>query len=88
MKLSNSLVLAVTALSSANAFAPMSQPNRAAFVTSRVAMSTEPAPSESSEEVVAESAMPVGDPYERLGIDTSELAIGVDPSEFLQWIGT
>ena len=28
------------------------------------------------------------DPYERIGITKDELAIGIDESEFLQWIGT
>ena len=79
MKLSNSLILAATALASTSAFSPVSLPQRAAFASTRVAM---------SEDVVASSAMPVASPYERIGIEESELAIGIDASEFLQWIGT
>lgn len=80
MKLSNSLLLVATALLSANAFAPICSPHRAVFATSRIGVA--------AEGDVAESAMPVADTYDRIGITKDELAIGIDASEFLQWIGT
>ena len=40
-----------------------------------------------ADDVVGESAMPSADPYERLGIKKDELALGIDATEFLQWIG-
>jgi hypothetical protein len=86
MKLSTSLAIAATVVYSANAFAPISRPNRAAFATSRIiAMSSDNAESDA---VVAESAMPEGDPYARLGVPEDEVALGIDPTEFLQWIGS
>jgi hypothetical protein len=40
------------------------------------------------EDVVGQSAMPAAGPYERIGVTKEELAIGVDATEFLQWIGS
>jgi hypothetical protein len=96
MKLSNSCLLAVAALSSANAFAPTFRPLTRAVAPStfsRVAMAAEEPAEEAAAEasdVVVESVpvVPEGDVYQRLGIEKAELALGIDATEFLQWIGS
>jgi hypothetical protein len=88
MKLSNSCLLAVAALSSANAFAPTLRPLSRAVAPSsfsRVAMAEEAA---EASDVVVESVVPEGDVYTRLGIEKAELALGIEATEFLQWIGS
>jgi hypothetical protein len=92
MKLSKSCLLAVAALSSANAFAPTFRPLSRAVAPStfsRVAMAEEAA-EEAAEisDVVVDSVVPEGDVYARLGIEKAELALGIDATEFLQWIGS
>ena len=84
MNLRKSLVFAVAVLTTANAFVPI-KPNRPA---SGLSVAAEPSKEQEASDVVAESAMPDSDPYERIGISKSELAIGIDASAFLQWIGT
>mmetsp|Transcript_115509 Transcript_115509/g.331537 ORF Transcript_115509/g.331537 Transcript_115509/m.331537 type:complete len:226 (+) Transcript_115509:109-786(+) len=80
MKLLQSISLLSTIVSTVEAFAPLSHPrqNRPTLQQFMVA----------EQDVVAESAMPVSDPYERIGITEEELAIGIDATEFLQWIGS
>jgi len=77
MKISNTLIIAASTLSTVHAFAPVVRHSRAAF------------PMHMAEaEEVAESAMPASDPYERIGISKEEMGLGIDATEFLQWIGT
>jgi hypothetical protein len=86
MKLSTSLALAATVVYSTNAFVLINRPNRAAFASSRIiAMSSDNAENDA---VVAESVIPEGDAYARLGVPEDEVALGIDPTEFLQWIGS
>lgn len=40
------------------------------------------------QDIVGGSAITISDPYERIGVSKDELAIGVDATEFLQWIGS
>jgi hypothetical protein len=39
-------------------------------------------------DLVANSAMPVADPYAQIGISKDQLSIGVDAAELFQWAGT
>lgn len=78
MKLSYSLASLSVLLSTAGAFTPLCRPN------------ARPAPfflAAEEADVVSESAMPASDPYERIGVSQDELALGIDATEFLQWIG-
>jgi hypothetical protein len=87
MKLSN-IVVTASLIAPASAFAPLSiiRPN----LLSSSSYSGIQFMSATAEEqdLVTESSMPNSDPYERMGITKDQLAIGVDASEFLQWIGT
>lgn len=83
MKLSQSLLAFSAAISTVGAFTTMT-PNRQSrptFFTSRQMASVPEG------DVVGESAMPASDPYERIGVAKEELALGIDATEFLQWIG-
>ena len=79
MKFLQTITLLSTIASSVESFAPLS-PHRQSRPTVPHFMVAE-------QDVVAGSAMPVADPYERIGITKEEIAIGVDATEFLQWIG-
>ncbi len=81
MKLSRSSILLAAVLSSVGAFTPMmNRLSRPTVFTARHMVASE-------QDIVAESAMPSVDPYERIGITKDELGIGIDATEFLQWIG-
>lgn len=85
MKVSQSTVLLATTaivVSTVQAFTPMIQRQSRPTVsfTTRHMVASE-------QDIVAGSAMPVADPYERIGITKEELGIGIDATEFLQWIG-
>ena len=75
MKLS--LILAAATFSSSSAFAPPSL-GRSAASDRAIFVAATPLEEE------GESS----DPYDRIGVTKDEVAIGVDASEFLQWIGT
>jgi hypothetical protein len=82
MKLSQSLLAFSTAISTVGAFTAMTnrQCRPTVFTTRQMASVPEG-------DVVGESVMPVSDPYERIGVANDELALGIDATEFLQWIG-
>jgi hypothetical protein len=79
MKLSQSLLAFSMAVSTVGAFTPvMNRQCRPTFFTTRQM---------AEGDIVGESATPVADPYDRLGIPKDELALGIDATQFLQWIG-
>ena len=79
MKLLQSIAILSSLLSAAEAFTPLSHHRQSRPTMGRFMVA--------EQDVVAESAMPVSDPYERIGITQDELALGIDATEFLQWIG-
>lgn len=79
MKLSQIFALCCTAVTTVGAFTPMMSRGHARSAFSMVASAPD--------DVVGESAMPVVDPYARIGVKEEELGIGIDATEFLQWIG-
>eukprot|EP00429_Kryptoperidinium_foliaceum_P010965 CAMPEP_0176001916 /NCGR_PEP_ID=MMETSP0120_2-20121206/376_1 /TAXON_ID=160619 /ORGANISM="Kryptoperidinium foliaceum, Strain CCMP 1326" /LENGTH=229 /DNA_ID=CAMNT_0017334485 /DNA_START=64 /DNA_END=753 /DNA_ORIENTATION=- len=84
MKLSQSVALLSVAVPSVAAFSPAlprTQFGQKVSTSRFMAASQE-------QDIVGESAMPEADPYERIGISKDELALGIDATEFLQWIGS
>jgi hypothetical protein len=87
MKFHRSVVLS-SVVASAGAFAPnMVRPShrQASFTCSIREMTAGPG---AEQDIVGQSTMPVSSAYDRIGVTEEELAIGVDATEFLQWIGT
>lgn len=76
------LLLLVTPI---HGFAPVvHRPQRVTFARKM----TETSSSETTTSDFA-SAMPdAGDAYSRLGVEEEKVALGVDPNEILQWLGT
>jgi hypothetical protein len=89
MKLCNTVILAASIVAS-NAFAPSMRPSKTAFASQRLQMSTEAEREKGASLFFAESAKveELSDPYQLLGIQKDALAIGIDPSELLKWVGT
>jgi hypothetical protein len=84
MKLCN-VILAASIAASANAFSPAAmRPAAFAAAPSVRFMST----TAEETDLVANSAMPVADPYAQIGISKDQLSIGVDAAELFQWAGT
>ena len=83
MKVSQSTSLLLATVASTSAFAP--GPMRPMSTLPTLSMAEESA---EVSDVVTGSAMPSADPYERIGIKEEEMALGIDATEFLQWIGT
>ena len=82
----NAVLLVASCIPIVDAFVSI-QPRRAVLPFSVLRGVSE----ESSTEVkdlVAESAMPVADPYMQFGISPDALASGVDPKELVRWAGT
>ena len=84
MKLCN-VILAASIAASANAFSPAAM-RPAAFAAAPSVRFVSTTAEES--DVVADSAMPVANPYAQIGISQDQLSIGIDPAELLQWAGT
>lgn len=82
MKLSLTSLVVATSFSSAVGFAPCYSTKQ------KIMMAQHPLYAASPLEEVSDASSESSDPYERIGITKDELAIGVDESEFLQWIGT
>ena len=78
MKLSLTSLVVATSFSSVVGFAPCYS------ATPKLMMYSAASPLEEVSDASSESS----DPYARIGITKEELAIGIDESEFLQWIGT
>jgi hypothetical protein len=86
MKLCKTVAVS-TVIASVGAFVPSTIPpiaRQMAFTNTRQ-MTAVP---ESDQGMVGQSAMPVASAYDRIGVTKEELAIGVDATEFLQWIGS
>jgi hypothetical protein len=84
MKLCN-VILATSIAASANAFSPAAMRPVAFATTPSVRFMSATA---EETDVVADSAMPVADPYAQIGISQDQLSIGIDAAELLQWAGT
>ena len=102
MKLSHSIILAAaTFVSSANAFAPPAINNRASVLmktNSRLydVATEEAAATTTTEEGAAEpinaadidTSLPEEKIMEKIGVTEDELAVGISPRDFLQYVGT
>ena len=80
------LTAAVTV--SVNAFSPSIRPTRTFYAPQVMRMAGALEVESNGENKSENDEADLEASYERIGISQGELALGVDPSELLQWIGT
>ena len=90
MKVYINAIFLVTSFSPlVEAFAPSIRPRQAVLPSAVFQVATEESTTaEVANDQVAQTAMPVEDPYEQFGISKDALAMGVDPNELVRWAGT
>lgn len=75
------VVLVAITLAIVNGFSPVGSPRRSPTVTT-MGVATEAV--NDFESAIAEAV----DPHETIGVEPDNLAIGINATEFLEWVGT